>query len=217
MKYILFAIVSILTSLILVACGGNPAQDVYEHLELAVELEQPFEEQQQPLYQAEERENELFEEIITVGTGELSEIEPLVEEALESIESRLLMVEIEEESINVSFEEFNEIEQYKEQIAQTELEQAFTALLDTMNSRYEDYQLLNEAYKDAAEADKKLFESFLDEELTFEQLQEYVDTVNEKYAEVDQYTQSFNEATDLYNEKKRAFYEAADLNISYES
>ncbi|GAE29908.1 YkyA family protein [Halalkalibacter hemicellulosilyticus] len=216
MKYIQYLLIIGLACFVLTACGGNPAQDVYEHLETAVELERPFEEQQQSLYQAEERENELFDEVITLGTSELDEIEPLIEEALESIETRLSMIEIEEESIEASFHEFSEIEQYENQFNETELEELFSSLLETMNTRYEAYHSLNEVYKEAAQADQDLFEAFLDEDLTLERLQELVDQVNDYYEAVDQQTQSFNRATDLYNESKRKFYEASDLNITYE-
>lgn len=201
---------------LLTACGNNPAEDVYQHLEAAVELEQPFEEQQQPLQNAEMRENELFEEIIAIGTSEIEKIQSLADEALNSIDSRKQMLDIEKESIEASYQEFIKIKEYKEQFEKEEVLSSLEELQAAMEERYQQYQLLYDSYNEAANRDQELFNQLKSEDLIMEELQTQVQSVNEQYEVVEEHKEAFNTATDSYNENKRNFYEAAELNISYD-
>ncbi|GAE28028.1 lipoprotein [Halalkalibacter wakoensis JCM 9140] len=104
-----WGLILFLVSILLSGCGENPAESVYHQLEAAVELEIPFEQQQAPLQKAELRENELFEQIIGLGMDEYEEIETLANEALESAQAREAMLQLEKESIEESFEQFQKV------------------------------------------------------------------------------------------------------------
>ncbi|KHF40848.1 YkyA family protein [Halalkalibacter okhensis] len=215
MVVIRWGILVIVMMFFLTGCGENPAESVYQHLETAVELELPFEQQQEPLQKAEIRENELFEEIVTLGMNEYEEIVLLAEEALSSINSRESMLLQEKESIEESYQEFLKIEEQLEDI-DGEVLILLKELQTSMTERYDYYQQLHDRYSEAIQLDKSLFEMLQQEDLTMEELQEQIDKVNDIYEKVVVQKEKFNDSTDTYNELKREFYKKAELNVQYD-
>nr|WP_285873886.1 YkyA family protein [Halalkalibacter oceani] len=211
-----WVIVLALTAALLSGCGEKPTETVYQHLEAAVELEAPFEEQQEPLQAAEVKENELFEDIIALGISDMEKITELADEALASIDSRLAMIETEKESIERSYAEFELIKPVQDEMEDEQLSSLLEELIVAMDNRYEHYQKLYEAYVTAAKEDEALFTMLKQEDLTMEELQAQIDGVNASYEVVAKEKEQFNQYTDEYNEKKRLFYETADLEVRFE-
>ncbi|MDV2885447.1 YkyA family protein [Alkalihalophilus pseudofirmus] len=201
---------------LLAGCGSSATETIYEHLESAVELEEPFVSNQQALQEAEEKEYELYEQMITMGTDDLVEIEQLADEAITSIEQREELIEEEKESIEQSKEEFDRINEAATELDQEELVELVTRLEEEMNNRFDAYHGLYTNYIEAMGEDRTLFELLKDEELSIDELQAQINTVNEQYEVVEQYKESFNEHTQKYNQLKRDFYEKAELEVQYE-
>ncbi|MFC0470590.1 YkyA family protein [Halalkalibacter kiskunsagensis] len=216
LSFVKWLVILFVTIIFLTACGENPANTVYEHLEAAVELEQPFEDQQEPLQKAEIRENDLFEQIIALGMNDFEEIVQVADEAISSIQARENMIMKEKESIEESFQEFKKIEGEVEKIEDFELNDVLTDLVKVMQERYDHYQQLYDSYSEAIHLDKTLFEMLQEEELVMEDLQNQIDNVNEAYEKVEGYKEEFNKTTDEYNQLKREFYEKAELNVQFE-
>ncbi|WP_158318611.1 YkyA family protein [Halalkalibacter akibai] len=201
---------------ILTGCGERPVETVYHHLEAAVELEIPFEKQQEPMQKAELKENEIFDQIISLGLSDFEEIVSLAEEAIISIESREAMIQKEKQSIDESYNEFLNIKEQVDKINKDELITMLQELEDSMNTRYSNYNELNELYVQTLTEDRTLFELLKKEELTLEDLQDQINIVNELYEKVESKKEDFNTSTDTYNQLKRQFYEMAELNVQYE-
>ncbi len=216
MKRSYFFSALILSAGLLTACGNNTTETIYTHLEEAVQLEAPFGEQQEPLQQAEQKEYELYEEIISLGMEQYEKIVELADQALQSIEERTEFTKIEKESLQASYDEFMLIEEVVDQIDDEEEKNSLTALREAMDARYESYQTLSEYYSDALSQDQELFTKLKQEDLTMEALQQEIDHVNEIYENVEEAKDDFNQATENYNELKKAYYETAGLNVSYE-
>ncbi|ARK31175.1 YkyA family protein [Halalkalibacter krulwichiae] len=205
-----------LALLTLTACKEQPAEIVYQHLETAVELEEPFQKQQEPLQKAELRESEIFDEIIALGLNEMDQIIELVEEAISSIEAREGMVTAEKASIEESFDEFKKIEEEVDSFEDESLEELFQSLKESMQERFDHYSELHDTYMKTIHEDKVLFELLKDEELSIEELQDQIDIINDLYVEVEKKKEAFNESTDTYNQLKKDFYETAELNVQYQ-
>ncbi|MDT8859193.1 YkyA family protein [Alkalihalobacillus sp. MEB130] len=206
----------LVTTMLLTGCGENPAESVYQHLEAAVELEMPFEQQQEPLQKAELRENELFEQIISLGLNEFDQIVELADEAIASINARESMLAQEKESIEESYLEFTQIEEKRETIEDEEMVNLLNELAETMNKRYDSYQNLYGSYEEAIQLDQQLFQMLQKEDVTMESLQEQINLVNDIYEKVNNHKENFNSYTDEYNSLKREFYEKAELNVQYD-
>ncbi|WP_165763854.1 YkyA family protein [Halalkalibacter urbisdiaboli] len=210
----LFALIACI--LILTACGEQVTEKIYVHLEQAVELEEQFEQQQEPLQEAEEKEHQYYEEIIQLGMDEYEKIVSLAEDALASIEERQNMVQLEMESLESSVDEITQIEPMIEKVEEEEANRILKELYSTMLERFKKYKQLNEVYNETIEAERQLFTLLMDEELEIENLQNQINKVNEKYEEVITAKDEFNEKTDAYNQLKRDFYDSVKLDVHYE-
>jgi hypothetical protein len=200
----------------LAGCGEKPAETVYQHLEAAVELEIPFEQQQEPLQKAEIKENDIFNEIITLGLNDYDKIVSLATEAISSIDAREAMVLKEKASIEESFLEFSKIEDLTENFKDQDLVGKVQALSESMEDRFENYKKLHDVYLKTIAEDRVLFEMLQDEELVMEDLQSQINIVNDLYKEIEKHKEKFNQSTNQYNQMKKDFYQAAELNVQYE-
>ncbi|WP_100373365.1 YkyA family protein [Bacillus sp. FJAT-45037] len=200
---------------VLVGCGNSATETMYEHLEKAVELEEPFAEQQQLIHEAEENEYQLYEKIIALGVDEIEEVSELANQALESIAMREELIQTEKESLNESKEEFEQVDSVVSELDREELKELADRLKAEMTKRYASYEELYAEYIKAIEEDQTLFEMLKDETLTMEDLQGQIDRVNDQYEIVHEKKETFNSYTQTYNETKRTFYEEAELDVHY--
>jgi predicted transcriptional regulator len=84
-----------------------------------------------------------------------------------------------------------------------------------MQKRHDAYQNLYKAYDEALTLDAELYEMLQKEDLTEEQLQKQVESINKTYKEVTQANKEFNKYTEQYNKKKKEFYEALGIEVTY--
>ncbi|WP_026700073.1 YkyA family protein [Salibacterium aidingense] len=207
----LFLGAAVICLLSLTACGESASDKAYTHLEKAVELEEGFEAQQEPIMNLEEQEQQLYEDMLSLGTEEMDEIEKLAEKAKDLAEERKGKLEKEKESIEAAYEEYKTAEEEMSRVEGAESEAE--SLQEAMNNRYNAYQSLYESYQEAITQDISLYEAFTNEDLTIEELQNQIDQVNEQYSKVIENRDTFNEYTDEYNKAKENFYEASELEI----
>ncbi|WP_223700394.1 YkyA family protein [Sutcliffiella deserti] len=205
------------STLLLTGCinGESPEKEIFETLEDVVSLEESFEAQQEPLLKLEKEEQEIYEEIMSLGMKEFEQIVKLSEEGLALIEQRQEAMEIEKESIESSREKFEEVKTSIELLEDEELKTEAQSLYQLMEKRYEAYMILFNQYKESIELDKELYTLFQKEDLTLEQLQLQISKINEMYDKIKESNQTFNEYTEQYNEAKFTFYKNAGLDVEY--
>ncbi|EZH67097.1 hypothetical protein DH09_03950 [Bacillaceae bacterium JMAK1] len=196
--------------LIVSACGNSAEEELFEHIEEAIALESEFEQQQEPLVEAEEREYELFEEMVQLGLGEMDEIEEKVNEALELASERNERMNAERESIESAYAQLMEGEEMIEDVEDAHQDEV-QAVFEAMQSRYEIHKELYDNYLQAIALDEALYNMFLNEELSFEELEDQINEVNELYRTINENKEAFNDKTDTFNEAKEQFYESAGL------
>ncbi|MFC0270806.1 YkyA family protein [Metabacillus herbersteinensis] len=212
----MFLIIGMVTSalIILSGCmGASPTENIYTTLEKVVTLEDTFKQQQQPLIDLEKKENELYNEIISLGMKEYDQIVSLSKEALTVVEERESRTEKESESIASAKVEFEKISSEIEKIKEEDVQEKANSLKDIMEQRYTSYEKLFDSYKIAIANDKKLYELFQNKELEFAQLEEQIVKINESYKIVLNENEQFNDLTEKYNETKLEFYKQAGLEV----
>lgn len=205
------AVLSGFMLLALTACGVSPEQTVQAHLEEAVNLEETFVKQQEPIIAAEEAERERFEEMIELGLSEMDEIETLAEEAAAFVDEREERMDTERESLTQAYNEVGEGAVYVQEIDDEKIQAMAAAVIGVMEQRYEAHGALYEAYMDGVQLDRELYEMLMDEDLAYEDLEAHVDAINDTYETVDHHKETFNEFTSTFNEKKEEFYQTAGL------
>lgn len=204
-------------SLLLTACSGETTQeDMYEHMEESVRLEQDFVAQQQPLTELEAEEQAIYEEISVLGMDDYDEIYTLAERAIESIEERRDLTENEKASIDAAKKEFDQIEPLIGELDNDDLKELATKMFNGMEERYQAFLALNEAYTLSLDYDKELYQLLQQEDLEESEFSDQVDKVNDQYQVVIGANQEFNDKTDQFNQLKRDFYNASNLNVTYE-
>ncbi|WP_117169844.1 YkyA family protein [Paraliobacillus sediminis] len=210
-------IVGLVSIALLAACSGESAtEQMYVHMEEAVELENDFVAQQKPLNELEAEEQALYQEITALGSDDMEEIISLADEALQSIEERKELLVIEKESIDASKEEFDEIEPLLSDIEDEAVQTNANEMYDIMEERYQAYITLYDTYTVSLENDQALYELIKQEEVEEEAVTEQIDKVNQQYEKVIEANNVFSEKTKAFNESKKAFYESSDLNVTYE-
>lgn len=208
-------LVIILILTILTACtqGPSTAEQMYEHLEKAIELEENFAAQQEPLLELERKEKELYDEIIQKTSSEFEESVELSRQAIDIIHERRDIMDLEKESIEAAKEEFDKVTPLIEELDQEEAKETAEQMVEAMDQRYEAYLELYENYLQSLDLNEELYKMLQNEELTKEKLENQIEQVNESYDAIMAANETFNEFTRTYNDLKMKFYEQTELNI----
>nr|WP_237417245.1 YkyA family protein [Halobacillus litoralis] len=196
----------------------EPEEQIYEHLEEAVSQEETFREQQEPMVELEEKEQQLYDEIIALNMDQFDQIKEKSEEAAGIVEERRNKLELEKESIDAAKAEFDEIKSPVEDLGEENEEARDKAqeLIDVMEKRYSTYEELYNAYDEALTLDAELYEMTQKEDLKEEDLKAQVEQINESYNQVIEKNEAFNQYTDEYNTLKKELYETMELEVTYE-
>ncbi|MUV36276.1 putative lipoprotein YkyA [Lentibacillus sp. JNUCC-1] len=196
------------------ACTGtSTSEKIYDHLEKTIELEEDFEAQQKPIVELEKQEQAIYKEIIEIGMDDFDKIKSLADDALDIIEQRREKLDTEKESINKAKKEFSEIESLVKDIEDEKVKEQAKEMTTIMDERYEAYDQLYNAYTDSLNKEEEMYTMLKDKDLEQEQLSEQISKVNESYQAVLEANETFNEHTVKYNELKKAFYDAAGIEV----
>ncbi|WP_100011100.1 YkyA family protein [Lentibacillus sediminis] len=202
---------------VLAACSGESAEEqIHNHLEEAVALEEDFENQQSAITELEQQEQEIYSQITDLGMDELDEIQQLSQQAIDVINERAEKIEVEKESITASEEEFNKISDLIPELENEDVRAKAEEMQEVMANRYNAYDTLYEAYTESMELEKELYTMLQQEELEQAAVTEQINQINESYQAVLDANEQFNNLTVEYNALKQEFYELAELNVEYE-
>jgi hypothetical protein len=199
-------------------CGReqSTADKLYKALENVATAEKQFEDQQEPLKILESQEREIYKKIMKLGMKQHEEIVKLADEALVMVEKREAHIKKETDSIKQSEEEFKKVGVIKERLVDTEQKKKADELNEIMLKRYQAHEQLTNHYSDALVKDKELYKMLKDKNISFEELEKQVITLNETYQKVLNLNEEFNTLTVQYNAKKLEFYQSAGLQIEEE-
>lgn len=204
--------------IVLTGCSSQSTEEqIHNHLEEAVALEEEFENQQSVITDLESQEQEIYSQIIDLGMDDIEQIKELSSEALSIIDEREEKIELEKESIESSQKEFSNIDDLISKIEDADLKEKAEKMYEVMDNRYSVYAELNEAYLTSLEKERKLYTMLEKENLEQKELTNHINSINETYEQVLDLNEQFNNYTVEYNALKKEFYEAAELDIAYES
>lgn len=205
------------SSLFLAACGQTATESIHSSLEEAAEIEnEGFDELQQPMLDAEEREAELYSQIVDLDMDAYDEIVELSDQAIESVNERRELLAEERESIEEGYSAFEDAASDFSELEDDNLVDLANNVQEAMDNRHASYQDLHTIYEESLDLDEQLYEMLKDEELDAETLTAHIEETNQKYEDRREATEQFNEYTTAYNDAKREFYEASDLEVSFE-
>lgn len=203
--------------IILSACSSESTEEkIHTHLEETVLLEQEFEAQQSEITELEKQEQEIYAKVIDLGMDDFEEITQLSQDAITIIEERGEKIDTERESIHGAKEEFQSIEALLEDLEEGDAQTKGEEMYQVMMERYDTYDELYEAYKESLNLETELYTLLQEEEVEQDELNEQIEKINEKYEQILTANDAFNELTVEYNNLKQDFYEAANIEVTFE-
>ncbi len=202
--------------MLLTSCFGQktPVEKMFTVMEAVVDEEKGFEDQQKPLVDLEQKEKDLYEKIISLGSKENEQIVKLSDEAISVVSEREKHMEKEQKSLKASKKKFETISPLITQLDDSNLKNMANDLIELMNKRYEIHDLLYENYMLGTQYDTELYNMLKDKEASIDQLDNQVTKVNETYDKVLKANEQFNQQTKKYNQKKMDFYKKAGIKVS---
>ncbi|WP_404459125.1 YkyA family protein [Oceanobacillus kapialis] len=199
------------------ACSSESTEEkIHGHLEEAVAQEKGFEEQQSKITELEQKEQELYSQIIELGTDEMKKITELSQQAIDAVTQREESLKAEKESLDAAKEEFQKTEDLIAEIEDEQLKETAESMYSTMSDRFSAYDELYQAYETSIQQEKELYEMFQQEDTEQEALTEHINTINESYQQVLDANETFNTNTTAYNELKKEYYSQAGIEVQYE-
>lgn len=210
MKKRKLAIVICASAFLLASCG-NSEKKIYKTLEETVSIEKDFESQQKPMAELEEKENEIFNEMMKLGMKQMDKITKLSDKALNNLKKREEYLKKEEEAIAASKKEFEKVKETIPSLEDEPLKEKANQLEQLMTERYDAHAKLSKAYKATIKEDRKLYEMMKDKDLKLEELEQQIAASNKAREQVIEANKQFNEYTKKFNEEKSSFYKEADL------
>ncbi|MFS0645096.1 YkyA family protein [Siminovitchia sp. 179-K 8D1 HS] len=201
----------ICASAFLMASCGSPENKIYKTIEETVAIEKDFENQQKPMTELEERENQIFREMMKLGMKQMDKITKLSDEALKNLEKREEYLEKEESAIAASNKEFEKVKETIPKLKDEKLMEKAKELEKLMTERYDAHAQLSKAYKEAIKEDRKLYEMMKNKDLKLEEVEQQIAAANKAQERVIEANKQFNQFTKKFNEEKSAFYKAAGI------
>ncbi|TMU88412.1 hypothetical protein FGG79_07490 [Bacillus sp. BHET2] len=193
--------------------GSSPEENMYNVLEETVSKEGKFVEVQKPLQELEEKEKEIYTKIMDLGMKEFDQIEKLSDEALENIEKRKEYIDKERASMSEAKEEFAKADEYIDKLENKDLKKQAKKLNETMDERYQLHEKLTSSYLEALTLDKKLYNMFKKKDLTMEELEKQIASINEQYEKIVKFNEGYNNKTEEFNKQKQEIYSKAELDM----
>ncbi|OZT12403.1 hypothetical protein CHN50_10850 [Priestia aryabhattai] len=197
-----------ISMMLLAGCSAESGEEleVYKALEKVANQEKQFIKEQQPMVELEDKENVLYEEILSIGMKEKEKVDEKAAEALQLLDEREGHLVKEQESMQRSKEEFEKAKGKIELVKDEDIEKQANKLAALMESRYKAYDSLYASYEESLELDRELYTMFRKNNVKLNDLENQISSINEIYEKVQENSEKFNQATDAYNEEKKSFY-----------
>jgi predicted phage tail protein len=210
-----FAIIFGVAIFVLMGCvgGSSPQENIHKVLEETVAMEKQYVEVQKPLQSLEEKEKEIYSEIMNLGMKEFDKIVKLSDDALKNISERTDYIEKERKAMKEAKEKFSNLDEFITKLEDKKLKNEAGKLEETMTDRYQLHEKLTASYLDALSQDKELYELFKKKELTMEELEKQITSINEAYEKTLKLNNEYNSKTEQFNKLKQGFYSTAGIEV----
>ncbi|WP_019416099.1 YkyA family protein [Paenisporosarcina sp. TG20] len=200
------------TSLLLSACslGDSTVEQLSVTLSNVFEEEKGYRDAQQQLNELEKAEQEMFNSVMSLTQKQKEEVALKTDELKESLAERLVLLNLENESIENAQASLSSFDAIVEETKQEEIKTSLLELRALMEERYQAHKVVSAEYQELTDLQSKLYDMLINEDTQQVELQEQVAKVNAQNDIVQSAINDFNEKTQKVNEKKTAVYESLE-------
>ncbi|HSI67352.1 MAG TPA: YkyA family protein [Planococcus sp. (in: firmicutes)] len=209
------AIVATLFSsvLLLSACSGStPEEQLDNVLNDTFEAEGEYRDAQVEMEQLESNEQQIFESIMALTQDEQEQVNDLAQQAIDSVEERMALLETERDSMEEAKTNFSEIDAVIEDTDDPEISADLNALKEKMQERFDAHANFATEYEEMSARQRELYELLQNEETELQTLQAKTVEVNEQNTAVQEAVTAFNEQTEQFNEMRTQLIEKLQEN-----
>src|SRR5699024_9146717 len=210
LKKITYVAVLLAIGLLLSACGDSPAEKIHKNLEESVDKEETAQNSQKEIAKLEEKENEIFDQVVDLSLDDFDKIKKHSNNALENIEKRTDKLKQEKEKTTNA-----KIEKSNDKIENEKTKKKAQEMKKQMDKRYKTYEDFNKIYADTLKDEKTLYTLLKKKDVEQKEVDKTLEKLNETYEKLISKNESFNSETEKYNQLKKEFYEGTDLKIKY--
>lgn len=157
MKKITYVAVLLAIGLLLSACGDSPAEKIHKNLEESVDKEETAQNSQKEIAKLEEKENEIFDQVVDLSLDDFDKIKKHSNNALENIEKRTDKLKQEKDSMEESKATFAKIEKSIDKLENEKTKKKAQEMKKQMDKRYKTYEDFNKIYADTLKDEKTLY------------------------------------------------------------
>jgi chromosome segregation ATPase len=188
------------------SCNELANEEVLSAFQKIGKYENSVVEQQEKLSGLEQKQNQLYDRIMSYGIKRFTKVVQLSKESLELIEERDKHIEKEYKAIQSAKQQINTIKKNIDQLRDENIRRQVNRLVNIAEKRYETYGNLYLHYKELLSLEKELYTLLQNKYVTPEQLQQQINRINEQYKELVSINDQFNEYTEKYNKEKKRLY-----------
>lgn len=160
---------------------------------------------QEKIVELERRDEQIYTEMIELDNDEHDQLALLVDEGLQLVDERDVLLHKERDKINSSEEQFEHIKLLIDKIENEEEKHYALQMYDAMVDRYKAYDEVFDSYTDALYRTQSLYKKLLEEgeqSVVVKTIQE----VNDSYERTLLSLDSFNDRTNEYNQMKNEYF-----------
>jgi chromosome segregation ATPase len=188
------------------SCNELANEEVLSAFQKIAKYESSVVEQQEKLNELEQKQNQLYDRIMSYGMKRFTMVAQLSKESLELIEERDKHIEKEYKAIQSAKQQINTIKKKIDQLHDENIRRQINRLVNIAEKRCETYDNLYLHYKEMLSLEKELYILLQNKYVGPEQLQQQINLMNEQYKELVSTNDQFNEYTKKYNEEKKQLY-----------
>jgi len=178
--------------------------DFYNAFQETVEVEKEIEPLTEEFNSLEEEKSELQQSLEDTSRDELPDISA---QLVENTESRIEQLDAEASVMEDSRNAMESSRQYVEEISNESYKEKAQSLIDSMESRFTAHGETISSYKSVLEGEKEVFEYLGGEDISQDEVDQRLNSLNEEYQTVEDNTSAFSEETDKVNDIKQEIEE----------
>ncbi|HIW11741.1 MAG TPA: YkyA family protein [Candidatus Salinicoccus stercoripullorum] len=191
-----------LAVLFVAGCSSDEDEllDFYNAFQETVEVEKEIETVSEEFNSLENEKGELQESLQDASEEELPEISS---ELVENTDARIDQLDAEAGVMGESRSSMETSTQYIEEISNETNRDKAESLVEVMDARYQTHGDMIESYKSVLESEKEVFEYLGEEDVSQDEVDERLNSLNGQYEKVEETSAAFSEETGKVNELKK--------------
>jgi chromosome segregation ATPase len=182
-------------------------QEVLSAFKKIAVYESDLVEQQEKLNELEQKQNELYDLIMSYGMKQFAKVMQLSKESLKIIEEREKHIEKENRAVQSAKQQIITVKEEIHQLHDENIRRQVNRLVNIAEKCYETYDNLYFHYKEMLSSEKELYILLQNKYVASEQIQQQINRINKQYKEIVSINARFNEYTEKYNKEKKRLYD----------